>query len=147
VVEDDTQGLGGLGRVLRDVAGDLLGAQLLLVASLGDVPDVELLAPAGSQRHALGLIDHRAGHSHRGGGPPDSGLEQLGGEPGWWGSDTGRAAAGGGRVEAKDGVEVDRPAPLVLGDLGEGDAYQRPQLGLGQPGELGEGPVQVDGGP
>src|SRR5215217_6200656 len=34
-------------RVLRDVAGHLLGAQLLLVASLGDVPDVELLAPAG----------------------------------------------------------------------------------------------------
>jgi hypothetical protein len=49
VVEGDAQGLGGLGRVLGDVAGDLLGAQLLVVAGLGDVADVELLAQRASR--------------------------------------------------------------------------------------------------
>jgi hypothetical protein len=118
----------------------------MLIAGLGDVPHVELLTPPSDEGHALVPTDHRAGHGHRGGGSPDGGLKEVGGEPGWWGSDTRGAAAGGGRVQAKDRMEVDRAPPLVLGDLGEGDADQRPHLGLGQPGELGERPVQVDGG-
>jgi hypothetical protein len=70
VVEGDAQGLGGLGRVLGDVAGDLLGAQLLVVAGLGDVADVELLASASEQGHTW-VIQVRAGHGHGGGGLAD----------------------------------------------------------------------------
>jgi hypothetical protein len=45
VVEGDAQGLGALGRVLGHIAGHLLSRQLLVVvASLGDVANVELLA-------------------------------------------------------------------------------------------------------
>jgi hypothetical protein len=109
VVEGDAQGLGALGRVLGHIAGHLLSRQLLVVvASLGDVANVELLAPAGGQSHALVLVDHRAGHGHGARGLPDGPLEEVGGEPAWWGRRTGRAAAGGGRVQADDGVEVDR---------------------------------------
>jgi hypothetical protein len=125
VVEGDTQSLGALGRVFGHIAGDLLGAQLPLVAGLGDVAHVELLTPAGSQRHALVLLlDHRAGHGHRGGGPPHGGLEEVGREPARWRHHTGRAGAVGGGVQADDGVEVDRAALLVLGHLGKGDPHQ-----------------------
>jgi len=64
VVEGDAQGLGALGGVLGDIASDLLGRQLFVVASLGDVADVELLPPAGGHDHALVLVNHRAGHRH-----------------------------------------------------------------------------------
>jgi hypothetical protein len=51
----------------------------------------------------------------------------------------------GRAVEADDRVEVDDAAPLVFGDLGEGD----PDLGgerlVGEPGLPGQGPAQGDG--
>src|SRR5215218_2519422 len=47
-------------RVLGHIASDLLGAQHVLTTGLGDVPDVELLAPPGREDHALILIDRRA---------------------------------------------------------------------------------------
>jgi hypothetical protein len=47
-VQAAAEALGGLGRVLGDVAGHLLRAQLpSLVIAPGDVANVELLAPAG----------------------------------------------------------------------------------------------------
>jgi hypothetical protein len=42
---------------------------------------------------------------------------------------------------------MNRPPLLVLGHLGERDPHEPPQLPLGQPSELGQGAVQVDGGP
>ena len=116
--------------------GDLLGAQ-----------DVELLTPAGGQGHALVLGGRGAGHADDGCSPPDGPLEELGGEPGRRGSDTRGAGAVGGGVQADDGMEVDRTTLLVFGHLGEGDADQRPQLGLGHADELRQSAVQVDGGP
>jgi hypothetical protein len=43
LVEGDAESPGALGRILGDIAGHLLGRQLLVVASLGDVTHVELL--------------------------------------------------------------------------------------------------------
>ena len=115
VIEGDAQGLGGLGRVLGDIAGDLLSAQLRLIAGLGDVAHVKLLTPAGDQGHALVLIDHRAGHRHRRRHPAHRSLENIGGELGRRRGHTGRAAAVGDGVQPDDGEEVDGAAALVLG--------------------------------
>jgi hypothetical protein len=49
------------------------------------------------------------------------------GRLGWWGQAAG-AAAGGGRVQADDGVEVDGAPLLELGHLGVGDPHQLAQL-------------------
>jgi hypothetical protein len=57
VIQGDAHGHAGVGRILGDVAGDPLGAQLPLVADLGDVAHVQLLSPAGGQGHALVLVD------------------------------------------------------------------------------------------
>jgi len=144
VIQGDAHGLGGLGRVLGDVAGHLLGAQLPLVAGLGDVAHVELLPPAGGQGHGLVLVDHGAGHGHGGGDLSDGRLEQLGGEPSRRRHHTGRAAAVGGGVQADDGVEVDHPALLVFGHLGERHPDQPPQRLLRYANELSQRPIDVD---
>jgi hypothetical protein len=61
-VEAGAEALGGLGRVLGDVAGHLLSRQLpgLVAALAGDVVDVELGAPAGIPGRPA--INRRAGH-------------------------------------------------------------------------------------
>ena len=63
LVESDAEGLGALGRILGDIASDLLGRQLPALAAV-DVANVELLAPAGGQGHVLVLVlvEGRAGH-------------------------------------------------------------------------------------
>ena len=43
---------------------------------LGDGVHVELLAPAGNERHGL-VLERRAGHGHGGGGLPDGPLEEA----------------------------------------------------------------------
>jgi hypothetical protein len=74
-------------------------------------------------------------------------LEQIGTERlGWWGQAV-RAAAVGGCVQADDGVEVDRAAPLELGHLGVGDPDQPAQLSLMQTDQPGQGTLEGDGGP
>jgi hypothetical protein len=149
VIQGDAQGLGALGRILGHIAGHLLGRKpLIVLAVLSDeVAHVELLAPAGHQGHALVLVDHRAGHGHGGCGLLDRLLEQGGAELlGWW-QHTGRADAAGSRVQADHGMEVDRPPLLVFSHLGEGDANCPSQLGLAHADRLGQGAVQIDGGP
>jgi hypothetical protein len=60
-VEACAEALGGLGRVLGDVAGHLLGRQLPgLVIAPGDVAHVELLAPPCIATRLT--IDGRTGH-------------------------------------------------------------------------------------
>src|SRR5215208_6073130 len=110
LVEAAAEALGGLGGVLGDVARHLLGRQLPgLIRVLGDVVHVELLTPAGIP--ARTVVQRRAGYPGSRDRQPQSVLEEGGGEgPGWWGQ-AARAAAVGGRVQADDGVEVDRPAP------------------------------------
>src|SRR5918993_25748 len=46
-VQAAAEALGGLGRVLGDVAGHLLGRQLSRLLVAGDVAHIELIAPAG----------------------------------------------------------------------------------------------------
>jgi single-strand DNA-binding protein len=73
-------------------------------------------------------------------------LEEEGGERlGWWGQPA-RAAAGGGRVQADDRVEVDRPASLELGHFGVGDPDQLAQLVLLEADQAPEGTLDGDGG-
>jgi hypothetical protein len=69
-VQAAAEALGGLGRVLGDVAGDLLGRQLphLLVCS-ADVADVELLTPAGIPLRPA-ILQGRAWHLDRRDGQP-----------------------------------------------------------------------------
>ena len=81
MVEGDPEGLSGLRGVLGHIPGDLLSAQLPLIAALTDMAHVELLPPAGDQGHALVLVNHRAGHHHDLGGLANGCLEQLGREP------------------------------------------------------------------
>jgi len=59
----------------------------------------------------------------------------------------GRRGSGrsGRAVEAKDGVEVDDAAPLVLGDLGKGNPDLSGERLIGEPGLAGECPAQGDG--
>jgi hypothetical protein len=109
VIQGDAQGFGGLGCILGHIAGDLLVRQLPLIASLGDVAHVQLLAPARNKGHALALIDRRAGHGHGARGLPDGPLEEVGAEPAWWRGHIGRTGAVGGGVQADDGVKVNRP--------------------------------------
>jgi hypothetical protein len=42
-------------------------------------------------------------------------------------------------------VEVDAPAPLVFGDFGVGQADQRRERLLGEPGPSGQSPANGDG--
>jgi len=109
------QGLGALGGVLGDVGGDRLGRQLGAVA--GDVADVELLAPAGQPAGGV-RVELRVGDGHGGGGRLDGLGQQLGGESGRRRGHLLGVASRWGGVQADDGVEVDRGARLVLGDLG-----------------------------
>jgi hypothetical protein len=112
-----------------------------------EVAHVQLLTPASGERHGLVIVHGRTPHRHRGGGLANRQLEQLGREPsrGW--QQAGRAAAGGGGVQAQDGVEVDRAASLVLGHLRKRHPHQPPHLALRESRELGQGAVQVDRGP
>ena len=92
--------------------------------SRGDGAEVELRAPAEHQRVCRPgrVLVSMAARAAAG----DGVAERVEGEPGrWW--------VGGsvGAVEADDGVEVDEPAPLVLGDLG-----------VGQPGVVREVPTR-----
>ena len=74
-------------------------------------------------------------------------LEEGGGERLWWWSQAARTPTLGGRVQAKDRVEVDRPAPLELGHLGVRDADQPAQLALLEADQAGKGTLDSDGGP
>src|SRR5215218_1296573 len=108
-VEAGAEALGGLGGVLGDVAGHLLRAQLpSLVIAPGDVADVELLAPAGIPIRPV--LQGWAGHPDSLDGLPQDIREEGRREAGrWWGQAASTAAVGG-RVQAQDGVEVDRSA-------------------------------------
>ena len=68
----------------------------------------------------------------------DSAGEQSGAGPGWW-----RGGRPGGTVEADDRMKVDDPAPLVFGDLGEGDPHLGGERLIGEPGLAGEGTAQA----
>jgi hypothetical protein len=131
------QGLGALGGVLGDIGGDRLGRQLGPI--LGDVADVELLAPAGQPLRLL--LDRRIWHGHGDGGQPHGLGQQLGGEPlGWW-RHVLRVVSRWCGVQADDGVEVDRAAGLVLGHLGVADPHQPLHLGLADAQQMSEGAV------
>jgi hypothetical protein len=145
-VEARAEALGGLGGVLGDVAGHLLGRQLSgLAAVSGDVVDVELLAPAGIPLRSA--IDGRAGHGHGRRSQGNRLLEQTGGERLRGRGEAGRAAALGGRVQAQDGVEVDGASALELGYLGIGDPDEPAQLLGAHANESGQGTLDGDGGP
>src|SRR5215218_270443 len=141
-----TEALGGLGGVLGDVASHLLSRQLPGLAIVaGDVAHVELLAPAGIPLRPP--IDGRAGHPDGRDRLPEGVLEEGGREwLRWWGQ-AARAAAGGGRVQANDRVEVDRPAPLELSHLGVRHADQPAQLPLLEADQPAQGTLEGDGGP
>ena len=99
--------IGGLGRVLGDVGGDLAG----VVG--GEVDDVQLGAPSHRCAHAVADRCDRDRVSERGD-------QELGGEP-----LRRRARRSVGAVCAHDDVEVHEAAALVLGDpemvdLGDG---------------------------
>jgi hypothetical protein len=145
-VQAAAEALGGLGRVLGDVAGHLLGRQLLrLVLAGGDVADVELLTPPRIPLRTA--IDGRAGHPHSRDRLPQRVLEQAGSERlGWWGQ-AARTAAVGGRIQAQDGMEVDRTPSLELSHLGVRDAHQPAQLPLLEANQSTEGTLDGDGGP
>jgi hypothetical protein len=146
-VEAGAEALGGLGGVLGDVAGHLLGRQLpRLVVPLGDVVDVELLPPPGIPAR-LAVVQGWAGHGDGRDCLLEGVLEQVGAERRWWWGQAARATTVGGRVQAKDGVEVDRPAPLELGHLGIGDPDQLAQLSLLEADQPAEGTLQGEGGP
>jgi hypothetical protein len=140
------EALGGLGGVLGDVAGHLLRAQLLGVAiGSGDIADIELLAPPGIPGRLL--IERRARHpdsSHR---RAERLLEEHRRKALRWRGQTARTAAGGGRVQADDRVEVNRPPTLELGHLGIGNPHQPAQLPLLQADQAAKGAVHGDGGP
>src|SRR5262249_49134790 len=74
--------------------------------------------------------------------PVDGGGEQSDAGPGWW-----RSIGPGGTVEADDRMKVDNAAPLVFGDLGEGDPHLGGERLVGEPGLAGEGTAQGDGEP
>jgi len=144
-VEAAAEALGGLGRVLGDVAGNLLCRQLPGLVVSRDVAHVELLTPAGIAGRLA--IDGRAGDADGRDRLPYGLLEESGRERLGWRGQAGRAPALGGRVQADHGVEVDRPTPLELGHLGIADLDQPPQLGLTHADLAGQGTVQGDGGP
>jgi hypothetical protein len=84
-VQPAAKALGGLGRVLGDVPGDLLGRQLpsLVVVVAGEVVDVELLAPAGVPLRLTAY--RRAGHGDSRDRLFEGVLEQLSVERlRWW---------------------------------------------------------------
>jgi len=66
-VEDGAEALGGLGRVLGDVPGHLLGRQFPgITVGTGDVVDVQLRAPAGIPlRPTIDRWARHPDHSHR----------------------------------------------------------------------------------
>lgn len=138
-VQSSRGGLGTLGGVLGDVRGDGPLRQLLTAVEVGraDGADVELTAEGEGMGAA---VDDRAVHASGGGGGPDGVGQQLGGGPGGR-----RGVAALGAVDADDGVEVDGPALLVLGDLGEGHPGVLVEGPLGEAGALGDFPAQVDG--
>src|SRR5215211_4309210 len=145
-VQAAAEALGGFGRVLGDVAGHLLSRQLPgPVIPRGDVADVELLTPAGIPLRPVvqGWAGHPDGRDRRLQGV----LEQVGAERLRWWQETGRASAVGRRVQADDGVEVDRPASLELSHLGIGDPDQTAQLPLLEADQSAEGTLDGDGGP
>jgi hypothetical protein len=89
-----------------------------------------------------GVVDAvhgRAGDAGSRGGRLNGVSEQFSGGPG-----RRRGGASVRTVDADHGVEVDQAAPLVLGDLGEGDAGVRLEGPLGEPGPLGDLAAQVD---
>jgi hypothetical protein len=145
-VQAGAEALGGLGRVLGDVAGYLLSRQLpRLVVARCDVAHVELLAPTGIPVRPP-IVQGWTRHPHARDRLAKGILEKGGGERlGWWGQTAGTAAVGGG-VQAHDRVEVDRSASLELGHLGVADPHQPAQLGLVQTHKPAEGTLDRDGG-
>jgi hypothetical protein len=99
---------GSLRGVLRDITGDLGISQ---VPGSRDRPGIVFAAPGQGPSG-----DFRSGGRDdvdNADGLVDRGSEQAEGGPG------GRGRGwSGGAVEADDGVEVENPAPLVLGNLG-----------------------------
>jgi hypothetical protein len=99
-----------------------------VIAVLGDVVDVEVRAPAGIALRPT--IDRRTGHPNRRDRRLEGVLEQVGIKRLRRWQQAVRAAAGGGRVQADDSVEVDGATALELGHLGIGDPDQPPEPGL-----------------
>jgi hypothetical protein len=124
-VEAAAEALGGLGGVLGDVASHLLGRQLPRLLVSGDVAHVELLAPPCIPTRPA-AIDGRAGHPHGRDRLPQGVLEDGGGKALGRRSQAAGAAALGGRVQADDRMEVDRPTPLELGHLRVRHAHEPP---------------------
>jgi hypothetical protein len=145
-VEAGAEALGGLGRVLGDVAGHLVSRQLPRLVVSGDVADVELLTPAAIPARPS-IVQGRTGHPDCGNCLPECLLEQARRERiRWWGQ-AARAATLGGRVQANNRMEVDRPTSLELGHLRIRDPHQPAQLGLAQTDQPGQGTLDGDGGP
>src|SRR4051812_43136113 len=84
-------------------------------------------------------VDDRTVYVNGDDGGPDGVGQQLGGGPGGR-----RGVAAPGAVDADDGMKVDSPALLVLGDLGEGHPGVLAERPLREAGALGDLPAQVD---
>ena len=103
-VEPGAEALSGLGGVLGDVAGHLLGRQLprLAVAVPGEVADVELLAPTGIPFRPT-VLRSWTGHADSRDRLPDSVLEEVRREAGRRWGQAARTATLGCGVDADDG--------------------------------------------
>src|SRR6266511_2282562 len=137
--------LRALGRVLGDVGRDRLGGQVLRPVRRGDAMDLELVAPARRQRGARGLDPTRPGHGDATRGLADGTFEDLRREVRRRRLDLAGAAVG--RIEADERVEVDDPAPLVLGNLGVADAHDGRELSRRESNGARQLAAEVDGRP
>ena len=115
--DQSTDGLGGLGRVFRQVGGD------------GNVGDLAVAGELDGARINLGATSDvpafRPSWVADGGEPghardPSDDVGQRVGAEGRVGRKDPLRVKGVVAVEAEDGVEVDQAAPLELGDLGVG---------------------------
>ena len=143
-VQAAAEALGGLRRVLGDVASHLLGRQLSRLLVSGDVAHIELLTPPGIPIRPP--IDGWAGHPDGRDRLPEGVLEEGGREWLRWRGQAARAAAVSGRVQADDRVEVDRPAPLELGHLRVRHPDQPAQLALPEANQASQGALEGDSG-
>ena len=146
-VEADAEALGGLGRVLGDVAGHLLRRSAPQPVVTGVMLRTSSCSPQRAYRSGPpssrgGQGTRTAGTACRRASSRRAAVNGLGG----WGQ-AARTATVSGRVQADDGVEVDRPTALELGHLGIGDPDQPAQLTLLEADQPAQGAVDGDGGP
>ena len=124
---------GGLRRVLRQVAGDLLRGQgpVRVVGAAGgrDRAGVELGAEPQPAHH-VAFVQRRRVEDHAGGGLLDKPASSAAVRPA---GRRGEPVQRLGSVEADEGVEVDDAALLVLGDLRVLHRHQVREPGSGTP--------------